>query len=148
MGTPSTGAGQKAVYCKTASITTLSDTDLLDGAKKATVSRKLDVAEVSAQGDSVKRFTAGLAEYSISIEGTFNRGSTVGNLVRTAWLNKTKLYVAIIENPDAAPAAEMGKCYPCYVAEDPFDFDVNGLSTRKISLVLAAVPTSVNAPTP
>lgn len=148
MSGPSTGAGQKAVYIKTSSITTLSDTDLLDGAQKATVSRKLDTAEVSAQGDSVKRFVAGCQEYSISVEGTFNRGSTVGEIVRTAWVNKSKVYVAIIEYPDVAPLGIMGQCYPCYVAEDPFDFDVNGLSMRKISFVLAAVPTNVAQPSP
>jgi hypothetical protein len=146
VGTPHTGAGQKAVYVKSAAITTLSDTDLLDGATKAVVSKKTDMAEVTQQGDSFKTFIPGLQEYTITVEGNFQRGSTVGDLIRAAWLAKTKIYVAIIETPDAAALAELGKCYPVYVAEDPFDFDVNGLSTIKLSFILAAAATVISAP--
>lgn len=144
VGTPWTGAGETAIYVSDTVMADSSDGDALAGAAKCTVARKVDMVETTAQGQSAKTFIPSMTEYGLTIEGVFERGDTAGDAIRAAFAARSPIFVGVIEDPTAS-AGSQGQCYSCLVTEDPFDYDVNGVSTRKISLVLTDAPTAFDA---
>ena len=90
------------------------DTDMIDGVQNVTVDRSVAMAERTAQGHKVATFVPGVTSIAISIDGIIEKGSAPYEVLKTAFDEKSMVYVTIIED-STATAGQQGKRYGVYV---------------------------------
>lgn len=124
--------------------TAATSSDNIDGIKDFSLSLPVDLLETTnfKPGNGVKTRIGGLQDSSADVNGDYLAGDTVQTILRTAWTNRTAVYLTVILDGTAS-AGSQGFRIPMLVSEYSSKSSPSGLCEFSAKLMGNGVITAV-----